>query len=444
MDREEEPDELSAFRLQAPPCPAFRSQAGGGRRTANWTHIGASGSVTPMPVRTPALQAALAEEAIDAWLFYDCRGSDPIGRRILGLGDRPATRRWFYCVPADGEPRGLVSAVEAGVLHGLPGTMQVYRSWAELQRGLAALLGGLRRVAMQYSPRAEVPTVSLVDAGTVELVRDAGVEVCSSADLVQRVEAVWSAEQYASHERAARIVRGLVDGAFAEIAARCRAGRPAGEGDIQRFLLDGFAAHGLVTHHPPIVAADAHSADPHFETPTRGGAPLAAGTFVLIDLWAKEPAGVYADITWTGFVGDAVPARHAAIFDVVRRARDAGVAAARAGVAGRAALRGCDLDRVVRDVIDAAGYGAQFVHRTGHSIGVDVHGPGANIDGFETPDTRRLLPGTCFSIEPGIYLAGEFGVRSELNVFVDGASAVVTGEPLQTAVVPVLAERAAT
>lgn len=397
-----------------------------------------------MQVRTPALQAALAEEAIDGWLFYDFRGSDPIGRRILGLGDRLATRRWFYCVPAAGEPRGLVSAVEAGALHGLPGTMRVYRTWEELQRGLAALLGGLRRVAMQYSPRAEVPYISLVDAGTVELVRHAGVEVCSSADLVQRVEAVWSAEQYASHERAARIVRGLVDGAFAEIAARCRAGRPAGEGDIQRFLLDGFAAHGLVTHHPPIVAADAHSADPHFETPTSGGAPLAAGTFVLIDLWAKEPAGVYADITWTGFVGDVVPARHAAIFDVVRRARDAGVAAARAGIAAGAALRGCDLDQVVRGVIDAAGYGAQFVHRTGHSIGVDVHGTGANIDGFETPDTRRLLPGTCFSIEPGIYLAGEFGVRSELNVFVDGASAVVTGEPVQTAVVPLLAERAAT
>ncbi|MBX3026245.1 aminopeptidase P family protein [bacterium] len=395
-----------------------------------------------MQDRPTALQAALAEEAIDAWLFYDFRGSDPVGRRILGLGERMATRRWFYCVPAVGEPRGLVSAVEANALQGLPGTMRVYRTWAELRSGLATMLAGLGRVAMQYSPRAEVPYVSLVDAGTVELVREAGVAVCTSADLVQRVEAVWSTAQYASHLRAAQAVRALVDSAFAEIAARCRAGRPASEGEIQRFLLDGFAARGLVTHHPPIVAADAHSADPHYETPA-GGAPLDAGTFVLIDLWAKEPDGMYADITWTGFVGDQVPPRHAAVFEVVRRARDAGVAAVRAGVGDGGPLRGCDVDRAVRAVIDGAGYGARFVHRTGHSIGVEVHGTGANIDGFETPDTRRLLPGTCFSIEPGIYLAGEFGVRSELNVFIDGRTAVVTGEPVQTAVVAILGERRA-
>ena len=396
-----------------------------------------------MPVDIATLQAALAEEGLDGWLFYDFRGSDPIGRRILGVGERLATRRWFYCVPARGEPRGLVSAVEPGALAGLPGKMRIYRTWEELQGGLAAILSGLGRLAMQYSPRGEVPYVSLVDAGTVELVRAAGVEVCSSADLVQRVEAVWTAAQYASHQRAATVVRGLVDAAFAEIATRCCAGRPAREGDIQRFLLDGFAARGLLTHHPPIVAADVHSADPHFETPASGGAPLDEGTFVLIDLWAKEPTGVYADITWTGFVGDAVPPRHAAVFEVVRAARDAGVAAIQESTAVGRTLRGRDLDGVVRGVIEAAGYGAQFVHRTGHSIGVDVHGTGANIDGFETPDSRRLLPGTCFSIEPGIYLPGEFGVRSELNVFVDEGKAVVTGEPVQTAVVPILASRAA-
>jgi Xaa-Pro aminopeptidase len=395
-----------------------------------------------MQVRPSALQAALADEGIDGWLFYDFRGSDAIGRRILGLGDRMATRRWFYCVPAAGEPCGLVSAVEAHALDGLPGAMRVYRSWEELRSGLASMLQGLRRVAMQYSPRAEVPYVSLVDAGTVELVRAAGADVCTSADLVQRVEAIWSAEQYASHRRAAGAVRELVDAAFAEIAAGCRAGRPVREGDIQRFLLDGFAARGLVTHHPPIVAADAHSADPHFAT-AAGGTPLDAGRFVLIDLWAKEPAGVYADITWTGFVGTEVPARHADVFAVVRRARDAGVAAVRNAVAAGAPIRGCDVDGVVRGVIEEAGYGDQFVHRTGHSIGVEVHGNGANIDGFETPDTRRLLAGTCFSIEPGIYLAGEFGVRSELNVYVDGAEAVVTGAAPQTAIVPILGARPA-
>ncbi|MFN8640803.1 MAG: M24 family metallopeptidase [Candidatus Binatia bacterium] len=391
-----------------------------------------------MPVDIATLQAAVAAEGFDAWLFYDFRGSDPIGRRILGIGDRLATRRWFYCVPAHGEPRRLVSAVEPAVLDGLPGATRVYRSWAELQQGLAATVSGLGRVAMQYSPLAEVPTVSLVDAGTVELVRAAGAEVYSAADLIQRVEAVWTAEQYASHRRAAAVLRALVDAAFAEIAARCRAGRPAREGDVQRALLDGFAAQGLVTHHPPIVAADAHSADPHFETPAAGGAELGEGTFVLIDLWAKEPGGVYADITWTGFVGTSVPPRHAAVFAVVRAARDAGVAAIAEAVTAGRTLRGRDLDAVVRGVIEAAGYGERFVHRTGHSIGAEVHGTGANIDGFETPDGRCLLPGTCFSVEPGIYLPGEFGVRSEVDVFIDAGKAVVTGEPVQTAVVPIL------
>lgn len=397
-----------------------------------------------MPPGVRVIQAAVADEAIDGWLFYDFRGSDPIGRRILGLGERLATRRWFYLVPAQGEPRGLVSAVEPGALADLPGTRLVYRTWEELHAGLAAILRGVGRVAMQYSPRGEVPYVSLVDAGTVELVRAAGVEVCSAADLVQRVEAVWTAEQYASHTRAAVAVRKLVDGAFANIADACRRGRPADEIAIQRFLLDGFATHGLVTHHPPIVAADAHSADPHFETPTAGGATLGEGTFVLIDLWAKEPDGVYADITWTGYVGATVPARHAAVFDLVRQARDAGVETVQTAVSAGRPLRGCDVDAVVRGVIEAAGHGAHFVHRTGHSIGVEVHGNGANIDGFETPDTRRLLAGTCFSIEPGVYLPGEFGVRSELNVFVDGDRAVVTGQPVQTAVVPILGDRPAT
>ena len=391
-----------------------------------------------MPPALRVIQAAVADEGLDGWLFYDFRGSDPIGRRILGLGERMASRRWFYYLPAAGEPRGLVSAVESAALAGLAGEMRVYRSWDELRAGLADLLVGARRVAMQYSPRAEVPYVSLVDAGTVEMVREAGVEVCSAADLIQRVEAVWTEQQYASHCRAARAVRELVDAAFAEIGNACRSGRPLDEGAVQRFLLDGFAARGLVTHHPPIVAADAHSADPHFETPASGGAALGRDTFVLIDLWAKEPDGVYADITWTGFVGAVVPDRQAAVFELVRRARDAGVDTVRDAVAAGRPLRGCDVDAVVRGVIDAAGFGAQFVHRTGHSIGVEVHGNGANIDGFETPDSRRLLAGTCFSIEPGVYLPGEFGVRSELNVFVDGAKAVVTGQPLQTAVVPIL------
>jgi Xaa-Pro aminopeptidase len=291
---------------------------------------------------------------------------------------------------------------------------------------------------MQYSPNNDVPYVARVDAGTVELVRGCGVEVISSADLVQRFEAVWDAEQYASHCRAARALRALVDAAFATIADHARAGTACREGGVQRFILEQFAARGLVTHHPPVVAAGAHSADPHYQPPAAGGAAIGRGDFVLIDLWAKEPAGVYADITWTGYAGAEVPERYARVFDVVRRARDAGVDAARRAVRAGAPVRGCDIDAAVREVIATAGFGEQFVHRTGHSIGSEVHGNGANIDGFETPDTRRLLRGTCFSIEPGIYLPGEFGVRSELNVYVDQSDIVVTGEPVQTAVVAML------
>lgn len=392
--------------------------------------------------RLRAIQAALVEEGLDAWLFVDFRGSDPIAAGVLGLEQRLATRRWFYCIPALGEPAGLVSAVEPEALRGLPGRMIVYRTWQELHAGIATLVTGARTLAMQYSPRNDVPYVGRVDAGTVELVRGTGVEVRTSADLVQRFEAVWSSEQFDSHQRAARAVREVVAEAFAAIGACWRAGQPTDESRVQRGILDAFAARGLVTHHPPIVAAGPHSADPHHETPRTGGRPIGMGEFVLIDLWAKEPAGVYADITWTGYVGEVVPARYADVFAVVRAARDAGVDAARAALAAGSAIRGCDVDAAVRAVIERAGLGAYFVHRTGHSIGVEVHGNGANIDGFETPDTRRLLPGTCFSIEPGVYLPGEFGVRSELNAFVDGRALLVTGQPLQTAVVPILATAA--
>ena len=391
-----------------------------------------------LPDRLAEIQRVLTEEGLSAWLFCDFRGSDPVGRRILGLGEGLATRRWFYCIPAHEAPSALVSAVEPAALDGLPGEARTYRTWQELHAGLRALVAGRGRVAMQYSPNNDVPYVARVDAGTVELVRGCGAEVVSSADLVQRFEAVWSPEQYASHRRAARAVRAVVDAAFAELRDRIGGGAPCSEGDVQRFILDQFAARGLVTQHPPIVAAGPHSADPHYQPPSGGGAPIGSGDFVLIDLWAKEPQGVYADITWTGYAGAVVPARYARVFEIVRRARDAGVDAARGAVRARRPARGCEIDAAVREVIAAAGFGDRFVHRTGHSIGTEVHGNGANIDGFETPDTRRLLRGTCFSIEPGIYLPGEFGVRSELNVYVDESDIVVTGEPVQTAVVPIL------
>jgi len=397
-----------------------------------------------MSDRIEAIQAALrAEQAasIDAWLFCDFRGSDPLAYRILGLPRAELTRRWFYCVRAVGSPRALVSAVEPSALARLPGERIVYRAWRELREGLAALLSGCRRVAMQYSPENLIPYVSRVDAGTVELVRGCGVEVVSSADLVQRCEAVWSHEQYESHRRAARGLRATVDETFAFIADRVRAGHTVKETDVQSFMLDCFRRFGLQTSKPPIVAVDDHSANPHYAPEPATAAPIRPGSFVLIDLWAKEPNGVYADITWTGFVGDTVPARVADVFEVVRAARDAAVDYVKRAVRARRPVCGAEVDEAARQVIRDAGYGDYFVHRTGHSIGVEVHGNGANIDGFENPDTRRLLPATCFSIEPGIYLPGEFGVRSEVDVYLSDDDAEITGLPAQEAVIALLAAR---
>lgn len=386
------------------------------------------------------IQAALRQNgptehaALDGWLFCDFRGSDPLAYRILGLDPgQISTRRWYYYIPKTGDPVGIVSSVEPHRLDSLPGKKRVFLSWQQLHAALAEILQGARRVAMQYSPGNAIPYVSRVDAGTVELVRQLGVEVVSSADLVQRFEAVWSLGQWQSHLRAAKGVRETVDAAFAYI----RQYTPVSEYAVQQFILKCFHDRGLVTNHPPIVAVNAHSADPHFE-PTPDSGVIRAGDFVLIDLWAKEPDGVYADYTWTGFMGKDIPERYQKIFTIVREARDAAIAFVKERITREQAFHGYEVDAAARKVITDAGYGEYFVHRTGHSIGEEVHGNGANMDGLETRDERNVLPGTCFSIEPGIYLAGEFGVRSEVNVYVTEREAVVTGTPVQTEVVRIL------
>ncbi len=388
--------------------------------------------------RLREIQDALRREGpqgIDGWLFCDFRGSDPLAYRILGLDARQiSTRRWYYFIPSSGEPAGIVSSVEPHRLDALLGAKRVFLSWQQLHAALADTLHGARRVAMQYSPGNAIPYVSRVDAGTIELVRQCGVEVFSSADLVQRFEAVWSAEQWQSHLRAAAGVRATVDEAFAYI----RQNRPVSEYAVQQFILQNFAARGLVANHPPIVAINAHSADPHFE-PAPDSGVIRPGDFVLIDLWAKEPDGVYADYTWTGFMGNEIPARCQEIFTLVRDARDAAIAFVKERISREQSFHGYEVDAAARKVITDAGYGDYFVHRTGHSIGEEVHGNGANMDGLETQDERRVLPGTCFSIEPGVYLPGEFGVRSEVNVYVSEREAIVTGTPMQTELVRILA-----
>jgi Xaa-Pro aminopeptidase len=388
-----------------------------------------------------AVQAAIQEQGLDGWLLYDFRGLNVLARRVIGLGEEAMlSRRWFYFVPARGEPRKLVHRIEPHSLDAVPGPAQVYLRWQELEAGVAALVAGARRVAMEYVPRNANPYVSRVDAGTVELVRSCGAEVVPSGDLVQRFEACWDDEQWAMHQEAARHTRSAYDAAFGFLAERVRRAGSVRETEVQQRIMEHFAAHGLVTDHPPICAVGPHSGDPHYAPGPGSDAPIREGDFVLIDLWAKldRPRAVYSDLTWTGFVGTEVPGRYREVFSIVARARDAAIARVREAFARREPLPGWQVDQAARDVIDRAGYGAAFCHRTGHSIGQETHGNGANMDNLETREERRVLPRTCFSVEPGIYLP-EFGVRSEVNVFVDGASQVhVTGGDPQTEVVPLL------
>ncbi len=398
---------------------------------------------SPWSQRIAAIQQALRETpGLDGWLFYDFRGSDPLAYRVLTLDpSRRVTRRWYYWIPAQGSPAKLAHRIEPHQLDELPGDLHLYVSWAEQQATLGRILAEARRIAMQYSPRNAIPYVSRVDAGTIELIRSFGVEVVSSADLVQRFEAVWDDRQLASHRDAAEKLRRIVDEAFAHVRAAVAGAQPLTEYALQQFILSRIRAHGLVTASPPIVAVNAHSADPHYGPGPEGSAAIRAGDLVLIDLWAKrpEPRSVYADLTWTGYVGTTVPARPREVFEIVRTARDAAVAFVRARAATGEFPCGWEVDEVCRQVIREAGYGDRFLHRTGHSIGEEVHGNGANIDNLETQDGRRLLPGTCFSIEPGIYFPGEFGIRSELDVYLAERDVQIYGQPLQTEIVPILA-----
>jgi Xaa-Pro aminopeptidase len=385
-----------------------------------------------------AVQAAIRDLGCDGWLLYDFRSLNVLARRVIGLSaEQMLSRRWFYYVPTQGTPRKLVHRIEPHALDHLPGPSQQYLRWQELEAGVAELVAGARRVAMEYVPRNANPYVSRVDAGTIELVRSCGVEVVPSGDLVQRFEACWDDEQWAMHLEAARHTRSAYDAAFVFIAERIRRDGSVRETEVQQRILDHFAAHGLVTDHPPICAVGPHSGDPHYAPGPASDAPIRTGDFVLIDLWAKldKPRSVYSDLTWTAFVGDEVPARYTEIFQIVARARDAAIARVREAFARRTPLQGWQVDDAARAVIEQAGYGAYFCHRTGHSIGQETHGNGANMDNLETREERRVLPRTCFSVEPGIYLP-EFGVRSEVNVFVDAESQVhVTGGTPQTEIV---------
>jgi len=407
--------------------------------------------------RIAAIQSALretkGEAKLDGWLFYDFRKSDPLAYRILKLDEKGiTTRRWFYYIPVSGEPVKIVHSIERSKLDQLPGKRVVYRRWQELQAGLREALAGSdrsigkrgtpKRIAMQYSPENSIPYISRVDAGTLESVRSIpGISIESSADLVQRFEAVWTPEQREMHTEAANKIHRIITESFAEIAHRINANQPTTEYDIQQFMMRRYEEEALTSDNdPPNVSVNANSANPHYQPDSKIFSPIKRGDFVLFDVWAKlkKPGAVYADQTWTGYVGETVPAEYTSVFRIVREARDAATEFVRAATRAGKSVGGAQVDDIARGIITRAGYGEQFTHRTGHSIGEEVHGNGAHIDNLETRDSRRIIPRTCFSIEPGIYLEGKFGVRSEINVYVGERDIEVTGQPVQTEVIPIL------
>jgi Xaa-Pro aminopeptidase len=387
-----------------------------------------------------AIQSALREAQVDGWLFYDHHHRDPIAYRILNIAPVMCTRRWYYHIPAAGEPAKLAHRIESTNLTSLPGTQHLYAGWAEQREKLQRILEGKKRIAMEYSPLNDIPYVGLVDAGTVELVRSFGIDVVSSADLVQLFEARWSPGALASHLEAGNGVHAAIRGAFNMIRDIVAAGKETDEYSIQQAILHSLGRHRLITEEPPIVAANANSGNPHYSPTPDSTFPIRRNDLVLLDVWAKlpTPGAVYFDVTWTGYVGEAVPHRCSEVFDIVREARDAAINLVKSSMQKGRTLRGCDVDDRARAIIKRHGYADYFVHRTGHSIGEDIHGNGANMDNFETRDVRAIIPATCFSVEPGIYLR-EFGIRSEVNVYVEERDARVTGE-IQQSIITIMRE----
>jgi Xaa-Pro dipeptidase len=381
-------------------------------------------------MRLDHIQSALRDEGLDGWLFFDHHRRDPLAYRVLQFTPGSmVTRRWFYYIPAAGEPRALVHKIEAETLAALPGQRFLYAGWSTLVDGIKTIVGGDRRVAMQYSPDCAVPYVSMVDAGTVELVRGLGVEVISSANLIQYFEARWTAEQLAMHLEAAQKIDQIRRQAFERVGAKLRAAERVTEWEMQQFILERFADAGLTTDHGPDIAVNANASNPHYEPKQNGCAEIKRGDVVLMDMWAKlnRPEAVFYDITWVGYCGGEPPARVERVFTVVRDARDRAVQRVMESVREKRELRGFEVDDAAREHVTAEGFEEFFFHRTGHSIGTEVHGSGANMDNLETHDDRKVIAWTCFSVEPGIYLP-EFGIRLELDVFVGDGEARVTGE----------------
>jgi Xaa-Pro dipeptidase len=393
-----------------------------------------------MGLDVAAVQEALRTANLDGWLLYDFHGSNPIAARMAGLagGGHMTTRRWYYLIPAQGHPRGLVHAIERHNLDQLPGEKTVYAGRQQLDIGLTNLLRGVRRVAMEYSPMCAIPYLSRIDAGTAEAVRAKGVEIFSSGDLVQQFEAAWTPAQLASHQFASAALYRIKDRAFESAAAAVRSGRGLSEYQLQQQMVEWFTEEGLISDSAPVVAVDANAGDPHYLPSAERSRPILGDQVLLLDLWGKttEPGAVFADITWVGVTASRVPPETARAFNAVAEARDAAVALVEDASRARRSLHGWEVDRAARHVLEQRGYAERILHRTGHSLGESVHGNGVHMDDYETHDDRRLISGTGFTVEPGLYFE-TFGVRTEVNVFCSDQEATVTG-PRQQDVVTLL------
>ena len=389
-----------------------------------------------MPIDIGAVQKALKADGLDAWLLYDFQGSNPVSYRLAGMGGAGhlATRRWFYLIPQSGEPKALVHAIERHNLDHLPGAKIVYAGRAQLQAGLTTLLGGVKRVAMEYSKNCAIPYVSRVDAGTIELIESIGAEVASSGDLIQQFEARWSEAAIATHRSASEKLYRIKDKAFEEVTRRLREGVATTEYDIQQKMVGWFTDEGLVAESAPCVSAQENAGNPHYLATAAEHRIIRPNELVLLDLWGKlrQPGAVFADITWIGFTGTAIPDRMTKAFAAICGARDAAVSVVQDAAGALREIRGFEADQAARRVLIDAGYEDAILHRTGHSLGENVHGNGAHLDDYETHDERRLLPGSGFTIEPGLYFK-DFGVRTEINMVWTANGPEVTG-PRQKAI----------
>jgi Xaa-Pro dipeptidase len=392
-----------------------------------------------MKVDIPEMQKDLRAAKLDGWLFCDFRGRDPIAHRILDLPPGMRTRRWYYFVPAKGTPKKLVHKIEAAALASLPGETLYYAGQKELRGNLKKSMGKAKKVAMQYSPMNAIPYVAMVDAGTVELVKSLGPKVFTSADLVQKYEACWTKTQLESHLAAGRAIDRIVQEAFSHAASCVKTKKSLTEYDLQQFILQKFDEAGVLCEEGPDVAVNANASDPHYGPTKEKSSPIQEGDLLLLDVWGKQKTAdsVYYDITWIGYLGREVPEKYAKVFRVIREARDRAIELIRSSMKAGKPLEGWQVDKAARAVVQKAGYGKYFFHRTGHNIGTSVHGNGVNMDGLETQDERHLIPHTCNSVEPGIYLP-EFGMRTEVDVYVDEKEARVTGA-IQTEILPLLA-----